>query len=173
MIYFVRHGETDYNKQGKLQGQLDIPLNEKGREQAETARDNLKDTKIGRIICSPLKRAFETAQIINEKYHLEIEPDDRLKEICGGDMQGRVISDLPKQLHIEYHKDPTKFGGESLSKFCERVFSLMKEIENLDENILIVSHAGVYRAIYKYINNLEGFEFKLDAPKNSEIIRIK
>lgn len=172
MIYFVRHGETDYNKKSIMQGHLDIPLNETGIMQAYKAKENLKDIKIDEIYCSPLQRAFKTAQIINENYNLEINPDSRIKEICGGEMQGKVLKNLPKETRDLYYNSPDAFGGETLPIFCERVTRFLKEKANSDKNILIVSHAGVYRAIYRYINNIESYDFELESPKNSEIIKI-
>ena len=173
MIYFVRHGETDYNKEGRPQGWLDIPLNKTGEMQAEQARKNLSGVKIDRIYCSPLKRALKTAEIINEKYNLKIQTDDRIKEIFGGSMQGKTKKEIPENELKAYYKTPKNFGGEDVSDFCARVADFMQEIEQINENILIVSHAGVSRAIYKYINNLDGFDFEFKAPKNSEIIVIK
>lgn len=173
MIYFIRHGETDYNKQKIMQGWLDIPLNETGLEQARIAKENLKNLKIDEIYSSPLKRAYKTAEIINENFNLKIKADDRLKEIFGGERQGKCLKDLPKEQIEAYFKTPEAFGGESLQQFYDRVVSFFKEIENTEKNILIVSHSGAYRSIYKYLNNIEGFDFELEPPKNSEFIKIE
>ena len=81
MIYFIRHGETAYNREGRVQGHLDIPLNEKGIFQAEKASDEFKDVEIDLIYCSPLKRARSTAEIINKFHNVEIVIDDRLIEL--------------------------------------------------------------------------------------------
>ena len=173
MIYFVRHGETDFNKKKIMQGHLDIELNEIGIMQAQKAKENLKDVKIDMIFCSPLKRAVKTAEIINENYNLSVIKDDRIKEIYGGEMQGKILSELPKEIVEQYYKNPENFGGENIKAFCKRVEHFLKEIFDINKNILIVSHAGVYRAIYRFLNNIEGFDFELESPKNSEIILLK
>ena len=80
MIYFVRHGETDYNLEGIVQGQLDIPLNKKGIHQANEIKNKLKDLDIDIIFSSPLLRAKQTAEIINENLNVKIKYDERLKE---------------------------------------------------------------------------------------------
>ena len=81
MIYFIRHGETDYNKDKRFQGHLNIPLNQKGIVQAKIALDCSKSLRIDKIYCSPLKRAVETAKIINSFHNAQIIKDDRIKEI--------------------------------------------------------------------------------------------
>ena len=79
-IYYVRHGQTDWNKLGYLQGQSDIALNEEGIKQAKQVRDAMKQVHIDKIICSPLQRTRHTASIINENYGLEIHEDKRIIE---------------------------------------------------------------------------------------------
>lgn len=93
MIYFVRHGETDYNLEGIVQGQLDIPLNNKGIHQAHELKNKLKVLDIDVIFSSPLLRAKQTAQIIHENLNVEIKYDERLKEFFAGNMQGTKISE--------------------------------------------------------------------------------
>lgn len=173
MIYFVRHGETDYNKISKFQGHLDIPLNETGINQAKQALENSKSIKINTIFCSPLSRAVETAKIINKYHNAKLIFDDRLKELYMGTLQDRIKNDLTKQEQNLAFTSPEYFGGESIQEFCMRVHSFFKEIENSKENILIVSHGGVYRAIYKYINNIDNFDFELKTIPNATIILIK
>lgn len=173
MIYFIRHGETNYNKECRLQGQLDIPLNENGIAQAEKARDELGSIDFDVIYSSPLLRAKKTAEIINEKHNIELVLDDRLKEICGGSIQGVCLKDWTSEMHEEFNNNRENYGAETISKFCERVEDFFKEIENSDKNILIVAHGGVYRAIYKYVNNIEGFIFELKGLKNASAIKIK
>ena len=173
MIYFIRHGETEYNKQRRYQGQLDIPLNETGIAQAEKSRDNLAKFKFDEIYSSPLLRARKTAEIINEEQHAKLVFDDRLKEIFGGISQGQCLDDWTEERVKQLHENPKSFGAESYEELCARVESFFKEIENSDKNILIVSHGGVYRAIYRYLNNLEGFNFELKGLKNTEAIKLK
>lgn len=174
MIYFVRHGETDYNKQGRMQGFLDIPLNQTGINQAYQAKENLKDIQIDEIYASPLSRASKTADIINENYNLNIKYDDRLKELNVGELQGQNPADFSKEYIDYYFEHPKEFGAETLEEHCSRVESFFKEIENSNKNILIVSHGGVYRALVRYINHIESYNI-LDIMniKNSEIKMLK
>ena len=173
MIYFIRHGETDYNKVHRYQGQLDIPLNETGIIQAENARDKLAGFVFDEIYSSPLSRAKKTAEIINEKQGATLFFDDRLKEIYGGTSQGSCLDTWSPEEIKELHENPKKFGAESSQQLCERVESFFKEIENTDKNILIVAHGGVYRAIYRYMNNFEEFHFKMKGLENAEAVFIK
>ena len=173
MIYFIRHGETDYNKEHRYQGHLDIPLNATGIMQAENARDKLSGFIFDEIYSSPLSRAKKTAEIINEKQGAEIILDDRIKEIFGGTSQGQCLSNWTEDEVKDLYENPKKFGAESSEEFCERVVSFFKEIENTDKNVLIVAHGGVYRAIYKYINNIEEFHFEMKGLENADAVFIK
>ena len=173
MIYFVRHGETDYNKKGIYQGQLDIELNDEGLNQAMQARENLKNIKFDEIYSSPLKRALKTAEIINEYHNLEIKTDDRIKEFFGGEMQGKVYDKIPKDILDDFHNNPAAYGAETWQGFFDRIVSFFKEVENSDKNILIVGHGGTYRNIYKYINKTDRFDFKIDKIRNAQIVEIK
>ena len=91
MIYIVRHGQTDWNKLGKIQGHTDIELNDLGEKQALSIKEKLKDVKFDKVFSSPLKRAFKTAQII---YDGEIVSDNRLKERYNGELEGKTKSEI-------------------------------------------------------------------------------
>ena len=152
MICFVRHGQTDYNIQKIIQGQLDIPLNEEGIKQAEALRDSLKGYKFDCIYCSPLIRAKVTADIINEYHDVEIIYDERLQEINAGTKQGTPF--VPEELFgdSEFARNPKKFNAESNEDFLNRVSQCYKEIEKRNQDILIVSHGGVYRCLQMYFD---------------------
>ena len=76
-------------------------------------------------------------------------------------------------MHEEFNNNREKVGAETITHFCERVESFFKEIENSNKDILIVAHGGVYRAIYRYLNNINGFNFEFKGLKNASIIKIK
>lgn len=173
MIYFIRHGETDYNKNKRFQGHLDIPLNQKGFVQANLALENSKSIKIDKIYYSPLLRAKKTAEIINSFHNAPMIPDDRLKEIHMGSIQGKYEDKLKNFEKLLVYSNPERFGGESHQEFCSRVKSFLDEIKDTNETILIVSHGGVYRAIYKIMHNLDDMQFELDPLPNATIITIK
>lgn len=173
MIYFMRHGETEHNKQFRFQGHLDIPLSETGISQVHEALEESKKYHFDKIYCSSLTRAKQSAVIINSYHKVEIIEDDRLKEIYMGSLQGRFFKDLSKEEQELAFTKPEHFGGESHDELCKRVISFFKEIENTNKNILIVSHGGIYRAIYKYLNHLDSLEFNLRPLPNAEIIILK
>ena len=173
MIYFIRHGETNYNKEHRYQGHLDIPLNEIGISQAEKARDELAGLVFDEIYSSPLSRAKKTAEIINEKQGAEIFFDDRLKEIYGGTSQGQCLDKWTEDEVKDLHNNPKKFGAESSEEFSLRVEEFFKEIEESDKNILIVAHGGVYRAIYRYLNGIKEFHFEMKGIKNATAVFLK
>ena len=95
-IFVTRHGQTEWNALGKIQGRKDIELNEIGREQAEMTRKKLMNEKIDLIISSSLKRAKETAEIINKEFNVEILEDKRLVERGFGDFEGITKLELKK-----------------------------------------------------------------------------
>ena len=90
-IYVTRHGQTDWNVQGKTQGRADIELNEVGIKQAKQTKEELKNIDIDLIICSPLKRAKKTAEIINEGRNIPIIFDDQIIERNFGEFEGEKI----------------------------------------------------------------------------------
>ena len=173
MIYFIRHGETEYNKDARFQGHLDIPLNETGVAQAHSALECSKKYNFSKIYTSPLSRAKQTANIINTHHNAQVIEDDRLKEIYMGSLQGRAFKDLSETEQNLAFSNPEYFGGETHEEFCKRVVSFFKEVENTNETILIVSHGGIYRALYKYLNNLDSLEFNLKPIQNAEIVILK
>ena len=141
MIYIVRHGQTDWNKVGKIQGHTDIELNDLGEKQALSIKEKLKDVKFDKVFSSPLKRAFKTAQII---YDGEIVTDNRLKERYNGELEGKTKSEI-KAFPDFNDPDETSYGIESLNNFRNRVKDFIEEIltKYKNKNILIVTHAGV------------------------------
>ena len=141
MIYIVRHGQTDWNKIGRIQGHTDIELNKLGKEQALIVKEKLKDIKFDKVFSSPLKRAFKTAQLI---FNGEIVADDRLKERFNGELEGKTKNEI-KVFPDFNDPDETSFGIESLNDFKNRVRSFIEEIlaEYKNKNILVVTHGGV------------------------------
>ena len=139
MIYLVRHGQTDWNIEGRNQGHTDIELNSAGIEQAAQLAQQLKNIDFDYVFSSPLKRAAKTARIIHSG---EIIYDSRIIERYNGELEGRTnTSDL-----IDF-SDPNdiRYGVEPLLIFRKRITDFWDEIISnyVDKNILIVTHAGV------------------------------
>lgn len=141
MIYFVRHGQTDWNKAGRIQGHTNTELNDEGRKQAQIVKEKLNGIKFDKVFASPLKRAKETAQIISEQ---EIVFDDRLKERCNGELEGKIKTEI-KVFPDFNNPNETRFGIEPLNDFKNRIKSFLDEIakEYKDKNVLVVTHGGV------------------------------
>lgn len=154
-LYLVRHGETDWNKENRCQGCIDIELNEEGIRQAKAVASRLKDEEIDIIYSSTLKRAFRTAEIINTCINKEIIKDSSLNEINFGEWEGLTFDEMklrPDYNYNEWRLNPHRvtFPGEgSLQKVSDRCLGFVKEIinSNSDKNILIVSHGGILKLV--------------------------
>ena len=141
MIYIVRHGQTNWNLEGRCQGRIDIDINDKGKSQAEEISKKLSNIKFDKVFSSPLKRAYNTAKIIcNNK----IEKDERIIERCNGQLEGKLKNEVENNIDFN-SKEADKFGIESISDFKKRIYDFFKEVtrDYKGKNILIVTHAGV------------------------------
>lgn len=155
-IYIVRHGETDWNRKGIIQGSTDIELNETGIDQAKETKHLLAKVKFDHIYCSPLMRAKQTANIINEEHQVEIIYDDRLRERGFGKYEGVSVKELDFSSFWDMGNNETPYQEESTIDFFNRVHNLLDHILMLDyENVLIVAHGGVSLPVYSYFNHLE------------------
>lgn len=154
-LFLVRHGQTDWNKDHKLMGIVDIPLNEDGKTEAKDISKKIAEYKIDVIYSSPLKRALETAEIISKEIGLNIKISESLKERDFGDLSGKSWEEISKitgvdskEIDRKQEYDYTKYGGENALQVKERVQNFLKKIVGIGHsNILLVCHAGVIRAI--------------------------
>ena len=164
-LYITRHGQTDWNANGRLQGQQDISLNSLGTEQAEILRDELADKHFDLIFASPLSRAFQTAQIINTAHNLEIICDDRIKEMYLGKLEGESKGSKLIDFDVDWTDEMLEPLDVELNKdFYARVADFIDDIAEKyeDKDILVVTHAGVYREVYQYFNGIA--EHFMDIP---------
>ena len=106
MISFVRHGETPFNRDGRLQGRVDLELSDKGLDQAARAASRFAGSSIARIYTSPLRRAQQTAAAIAEVCGAEIEIDERLIELDYGEWDGRPLSEIRPTRESGWLSDP-------------------------------------------------------------------
>ncbi|MGN0391100.1 MAG: histidine phosphatase family protein [Wujia sp.] len=161
-IYIVRHGETLWNKEKRLQGRTDIDLNENGRDLARKTGEALMNTRIDRIYSSPLMRARETAELIRNGREIEIVTDDRLKELCFGSFEGQDFSKLIRDESLTFRyffKQPELYvpspDAETLEQLIARAGDFMQEvIEPLAdqcERVMIVAHGALNKGIMSYI----------------------
>jgi broad specificity phosphatase PhoE len=177
-ISVLRHGETEYNKLAKFHGITDIELNKTGREQAHEAKEKLgADYDV--IISSPLKRARQTAKIVNEKLGLEIIENDLLKERDFGNLEGLTWEEFSEQYPNEAsknHKDfqPELEKGETIEDVEKRLREFINWLKTSGyKNPLIVTHAGVIRVIERKLNNLTPEQSRENDPKNLELRNYK
>ncbi|MBR3153309.1 MAG: histidine phosphatase family protein [Clostridia bacterium] len=154
-IYVARHGQTDWNLEGKLQGSTDVVLNKTGIDQAYFLSENLKDVNFDLIICSSLKRAVQTAEIVNKDKKLEIIYCNDLRERGFGELEGELYPEI--DTYWDYDKNDSSKGVEPVKSLLDRVFTAMDKItsEYKDKNILIVSHFCVMMAIDCYFNGFK------------------
>ena len=155
-FYFVRHGQTEKNKEKVLQGRSNPPLNDKGREQAGILGDAFKRNGIffDKVYSSPLLRAVETARMIAGE-NAEIIMDARLLEMDYGPYEGVSLENPPQEV-ITFFSDfvnhPAPEGMEPLDSVVRRVGSFIEELKSCTEkNILIVTHAIALKGALEYV----------------------
>lgn len=158
-LYVVRHGQTDWNIQGLIQGSTDIELNSAGIEQAKQTAEILKDICFSTIYSSPLKRTIDTAKTINKYHNIDIITDKRLIERNFGDFEGtqNLLKNISDYLDVSLNLDT--HNVESIKTLLKRVEKFLLDIyikyKDSDSNILVVTHGGVGIAITAVINNVK------------------
>jgi broad specificity phosphatase PhoE len=165
-IFLLRHGETAWNKEGRVMGRLEIPLNRKGVDQAKRIARLLPNLDVHAIYSSPLKRALDTAliQVEQNKMPMKIEPN--ITELAFGRWEGYRFDDLIKDdAYLRFLKSPLKSavpGGETLLGVQKRGLKAMQRAtrEVPKGRILLVSHADVIRAILCHYLRLPLHEFR-------------
>lgn len=176
MIYLVRHGQTDDNKNHIIQGNK--PINATGRKQVKVTALELKDKIFDICFCSPLKRTRQTLKII-KKYHkdMPITFDDRLVERDYGNLVGVCYDDIenytPTRWNANYTLDESV---ESPEQLYDRVAGFYDEIlpKYKGKNILIIAHSGIARMTYFYFTGKpEDRDYTNFGIKNSHILQIE
>ena len=158
-LCLVRHGETAWNAERRLQGHTDIPLNAKGEVQARQMAQALKDAEIAFdvLYTSDLQRAVDTANAIVQLFGMEAKVESALRERHFGALQGLSTSEAPLlrpyiwQAHISRDLDHELEGGESIQQFASRVQNALNQIQaqHSGKTILIVSHGGTLDMMYR------------------------
>ena len=177
-ILLVRHGTTAYNESDRLQGRIDNPLNGSGRGEVEKLAARLKNEPLDAVFSSPLRRALETAAIINRGHDLPLTIVPEFSEINLGDWEGLIYSEVRTQfpeIHQRWISDPDFPipGGESFGAVCARTRSgLEKVLQNGQRNILITGHASVNRAILGNLLQLEPAQARLFKTGNAGLSRL-
>jgi len=165
-LILIRHGETDWNREGKVQGLSDIELNSDGRRQARQLAVALKDVNIERIYSSPLLRARQTAQIINSYHQVPVILDAGLMEMDQGDFEGLSFRELmacEKDFLKKWIADPAAVkmpNGESFMELQTRAWKVVAGIIAEADNTLVVSHNFTIAAILCKLKNISLSEFR-------------
>jgi broad specificity phosphatase PhoE len=163
VIYLARHGETDYNRERRFQGQGAVGLNERGREQARELAANARGHGIVALYCSPLPRARQTADIVGTALGLEAREDARFMETDTGDWTDLLFDDVERDqpdAYAAYHATDPAFafpGGESLAHQQRRVVAGLDDVRNGPTPALVVAHRGVIRCVKSLGPGLQTF----------------
>ena len=157
-IYMIRHGQTDWNVAGKIQGKTDIPLNETGRRQAVCLAKGMANRPVVQIFSSDLLRARETAGAIGDSQHVAVETLPGLEEIGFGKWEGMTLEEIQAAFPEEYEKwceNPVTVappGGESLSQIKDQCQKVMEEIlKRAKGDLAIVSHGAMLAYVVEYL----------------------
>ena len=162
-VIAIRHGETTWNVDTRIQGHLDIPLNDTGRRQAERMALALADEPITAIYASDLTRAWETAQYLGRVLGIEVTREEGLRERGFGDFEGKTFAEiealLPDQSMRWRKRDPefAPAGGESLLDLRSRVVTTAERLSaaHPGELIAMVGHGGVMDVLYRAATRLD------------------
>jgi broad specificity phosphatase PhoE len=152
-IWLARHGETDANAEGRVQGSLDPPLNDRGREQARELAERVEPLAIRKLYTSQLRRARETADIVAAVIGLEPHVDERFRESFRGEWEGRLIAEIKAEDPAAWEgsmavEGAFRFpGGESLEEHAERVEAGLRDVARGPLPALVVCHGGTIRRV--------------------------
>jgi broad specificity phosphatase PhoE len=157
-LWLIRHGQTDWNLDGRYQGQSDVPLNAAGLAQANVFAASLDGRKFSALYSSDLLRAYQTAQVIAQRVGLAVQTDPRLREINQGDWQGRTVDEIrmiyneSKQAHRGLIDPATARapGGESVLEVSQRMAQAADDIARAVPGgpVLVVSHGLALATLY-------------------------
>jgi probable phosphoglycerate mutase len=174
-LLVIRHGETAWNAERRLQGHVDIPLNAAGMQQARAVAMALNNEAVDTILCSDLQRAIQTATAIADQKNLVIHADPAWRERSFGGFEGELINTLEQRFPVEYaawrayevdstfpaNADGT-FTGESIRQFHTRIETALLELcrQYANKKIAVIAHGGILECLYRIANQLP-----LNAPR--------
>lgn len=173
-MYFIRHGESVWNVENKICGATDIPLTEKGHQQAkQTAMQFVEqDIHADLILYSPLSRAAETARHISELTGIPMLMDERLREQNFGKYEstprnGADFREAKKQFLCRYD------GGESMLHLAQRIYNLLDEVKAAsdDKTCILVAHNGIARVVQSYFYEMTNEEYADFGVRNCTILK--
>ena len=143
-FWFLRHGETDWNAQDLSQGNVEVPLNANGLAQARLAAERLRGRDIATIVCSPLSRARDTANITAAMLGLPVAIDDGLREVSFGVKEGQPMAGwFPHWIDGDF----TPQGAETFAALGRRAVAAINRAVTLPGPVLVVSHGALFRSV--------------------------
>jgi probable phosphoglycerate mutase len=176
-IFLIRHGETAWNAERRLQGHLDIPLNKEGERQAAALAQALAGETVDMIISSDLSRAASTARAVAEIHGLPLHTDASLRERCFGAFEGLLYDELEAHFPQAYAqwkvRDPHarypdgERRAETFAEFAQRAVDAVSRIAETHrgKRIVIVSHGGVLDAVYRAAHGMD-----ITAPRSFDVL---
>jgi len=172
-LIVIRHGETAWNRERRLQGQLDVPLNETGAAQADALAGALGSEPIDAVYSSDLTRTMQTAAPLARALGVPVREEPRLRERCYGTLEGMTYAEVAEKLPEEFAQwqarvpDFAPGGGESLRVFHDRAVEIALELvrRHPGERIALVTHGGVLDCLYR-----EATGMTLEAPREHELL---
>lgn len=171
-LYIVRHGQTQWNVKGVFQGRVDVPLTEKGEEQALETAQKFKDIPVDVILSSPLSRAQNTAKPISEITGVPITIDEDIIERSFGDMEGKKPTEefyINKLLDFDLNYSEHRI--ETIQQLKQRVYQKVERIKEkyAGKDVVIVSHAGVLEMLTSYFQGIPPEGLKGLSMNNCEV----
>jgi probable phosphoglycerate mutase len=153
-IFLIRHAQSELNEKGVFQGSLDSDLTPLGFVQARLVARHISKEGVERIVSSPQRRAYKTALVLGDVLGLEVEVDQRLREMSFGELEGKSFWDLMKrerEMIVNWLRDPVSYPlptQEPMEAFEKRVSSFLEDLVSRKENcIAVVAHGGTLHAL--------------------------
>lgn len=180
-VFLIRHGETDWNRERRYQGQLDVPLNNNGILQARKMAEQMSQHQLEQIYSSDLGRAYQTAEILAAAAETPLQPDERLREIHQGDWQGLRLQEIqdryPQQLQTfhDYPAGPTPTGGESITAVQKRMLAAFNTYMRAHPRgaFALISHGLAIATLRVYLEGQSLDQVWNYIPPNAEPLHIQ
>lgn len=170
-LLFVRHGQTVWNTQHRMQGQKDSPLTATGRELARRLGVRLSNTHIDGVFYSPLKRADDTAHILIEGRSVPLYPDERLKELDLGRWEGEDMRLMKQRYLIDFEwfwLNPNRYmdirGGETYDQLLSRTHDFLRDVGGRDGTYVAVTHAIALRSVRQNVLEISTSDSRVSMP---------
>jgi broad specificity phosphatase PhoE len=180
IIYLIRHGETEWNKNGRFQGHLDIELSEEGLRQGELVSKKLENVNFQGIYTSDLKRAYKTAEIIAKPHQMPLKELIGLKEINVGIWGGMTLKEIKESYGEEFKKwnNDSEYRVEKGESFNDLTLRVAETITNIMEShkgeaICVVTHGGVIKSYIGSLLELSTFSKRKFFIENCSITIVK